>query len=113
MKPNTTTSALPTAVKGYFEAVNRFDALAAADCFSTNAVVYDENQSYVGRGAIRAWIAECSGKYHPAFTVMRVSVDDNEINLAVAVSGQFPGSAVTLDYELRLRDGKIEMLTIA
>jgi len=28
------------------------------------------------------------------------------------VAGQFPGSPVTLDYELRLRAGKIAALTI-
>ena len=64
-------SALPSAVKRYLEAVNQFDALVAADCFTADASVFDENQSYVGRDAIRAWIAECSRKYRPAFTVMR------------------------------------------
>ena len=34
------------------------------------------------------------------------------VGLAVAVSGQFPGSPVTLDYQLRLRNGKISCLTI-
>jgi len=107
------TSALPAAVTRYLEAANCFDALAAADCFAADAVVHDENQDYVGRDAIRAWVAETSRKYRPAFTVMRASVYGDDVILAVAVSGQFPGSPVTLDYMLQLHDRKILLLTIA
>ncbi len=96
----------------YVEAANRFDATAAADCFTTDASVNDENQDYVGRDAIRAWVAETGRKYRPVFTVMRASVRDDDVSLSVAVSGQFPGSPVTLDYRLRLRDGRISVLTI-
>src|SRR4051812_21395250 len=112
MKPNTASSALPTAVTRYLEAANRFDAAVAADCFTVDASVSDENRDYAGRDVIRAWIAENSRKYRPVFTVMRVSMNGDLVSLAVAVAGQFPGSPVTLDYTLRLRDGKIESLTI-
>jgi ketosteroid isomerase-like protein len=103
---------LPAAVTRYLEAANRFDALVAADCFTADASVHDENHDYVGRDAIRAWVAETSGKYRPVFTVMRAAADGDTVSLSVAVSGQFPGSPVTLDYQLRLRDGKIATLTI-
>jgi hypothetical protein len=43
---------------------------------------------------------------------MHSSVQGDGVNLVVAVSGQFPGSPVTLDYQLRLRNGKISSLTI-
>jgi hypothetical protein len=109
---NSTTPTLPSAVTRYLTAANRFDAQGAAICFTANAAVHDENQDYLGRGAIRSWIAETSRKYRPAFTVMRAAVKGDAVSLAVAVSGQFPGSPVTLDYELRLRAGKILTLTI-
>ena len=112
---NTTTSpteTLPSAVTRYLEAANRSDACAAADCFTADASVYDENHDHVGRDAIRAWVTETSRKYRPAFTVMRSVVSGDDATLAVAVSGQFPGSPVTLDYMVRLHDGKIELLTI-
>jgi hypothetical protein len=108
----TTTATLPTAVTRYLEAVNQFNALVAADCFTADATVHDENQDRVGRDAIRVWVAETSGKYQPRFTVMRSAVQGDAVNLSVAVSGQFPGSPVTLDYQLRLRNGKISCLTI-
>jgi ketosteroid isomerase-like protein len=114
MKPTTASTAitLPATVTRYLEAANRFDVLDAADCFNADASVHDENHDYVGRDAIRAWITETSRKYQPAFTVMRASVNGDDVSLAVAVSGRFPGSPVTLDYVLRLRDGKILTLTI-
>jgi hypothetical protein len=112
MKAHTSTTVLPAAVARYLDAANRFDAVTAADCFTADASVHDENHDYTGRDAIRAWVAETSRKYRPAFTLMRAGVDGANASLSVAVSGQFPGSPVTLDYQLRLRDGKISTLTI-
>ena len=112
MKTTTTAATLPAAVTRYLEAANRFDVLAAGDCFTADATVHDENLDHVGRNAVRAWIAHCCQKYQPALTVMRAAVNGDDISLAVAVSGQFPGSPVTLDYQLHLRAGKIATLTI-
>jgi ketosteroid isomerase-like protein len=112
MKTTTETQTLPAAVTRYLEAANHFDAVAAADCFTADATVHDENQDHDGREAIRCWIKETSRKYHPAFTVMRSAVYGDDVTLAVAVSGQFPGSPVTLDYMIRLEAGKILLLTI-
>ncbi len=112
MKPITATLTLPAAVTRYLEAANRFDAPAAADCFAADASVHDENRKHVGRAAIRTWVAETSRKYRPTFTVLRATEAGDDVILSVAVSGQFPGSPVTLDYQLRLRDGKISTLTI-
>ena len=39
-------------------------------------------------------------------------VNGDDVNLSVAVAGKFPGSPVTLDYHLRLRDKKISTLDI-
>ena len=103
MKTTTASATLPAAVTRYLEAANRFDATAAADCFAADASVQDENRKHVGRAAIRAWVAETSRKYRPTFTVLRATEDGDEVILSVAVSGQFPGSPVTLDYELQLR----------
>jgi SnoaL-like domain len=114
MKTTTTTNTatLPVAVTRYLEAANGFDVLVAADCFTADASVRDENRDYLGRDAIRGWVAETSGKYRPTFTVMRASTRGDDVSLALAVSGQFPGSPVTLDYALRIRNGKIATLTI-
>ena len=112
---NTTTAnatILPSAVRRFLEAVNFFDALAAADSFTVDASVLDEDRDYVGRNAIRAWVAETSGKYRPAYTLIHATVNGDDTRLSVAVSGQFPGSPVTLDFVFRLRHDKISTLTI-
>lgn len=107
-----TPPALPAVVKQYLEAANRFDATAAAGCFTIDASVHDENHDHMGRDSIRAWVAETGRKYRPVFTVMRASARGDEVSLSVAVSGQFPGSPVTLEYHLRLHGGQISALTI-
>ena len=75
----TTATSLPAAVTRYLEAANRFDAAGAADCFTADATVHDENQDHAGRDAIRCWVADTSRKYHPTFTVMRESVRGDEV----------------------------------
>jgi hypothetical protein len=114
MKTTTATAsaALPAVVTDYLKAANRFDATAAALCFATDASVRDEDKEYSGRDAIHSWVAETGRKYRPAFTVMRVSTRGDDVSLSVAVAGQFPGSPVTLEYHVRLRNGLISALTI-
>jgi hypothetical protein len=112
MKSTATDTSLPEVVTRYLAAANRSDAAQAAACFAPNAIVHDECRDYAGRGAIRAWVAETGRKYHPTLTPLRSLVSGNRVSLSVAVSGQFPGSPVTLDFELRLQDGKISTLTI-
>ncbi|HWA11217.1 MAG TPA: nuclear transport factor 2 family protein [Opitutaceae bacterium] len=109
----TTPTALPSAVTRYLAAANRHDARAAADCFTSDATVHDESHDHVGRDAVRRWLEETGRKYLPAYTLMRADRRGDQLSLSVAVAGRFPGSPVTLDYELRLQDGKIASLTIA
>jgi len=65
-----------------------------------------------GRDAIRAWVAETSRKYQSTLTLLRETVNGDDVRLSVAVSGQFPGSPVTLDFKMRMQRGKIAALTI-
>jgi ketosteroid isomerase-like protein len=108
-----TTLTLPAAVTRFFAAANRHDADVAATCFTGDATVHDERCEHAGRDAIREWMRETSRKYRPAFTLMRAAREGDQVTLSVAVAGDFPGSPVTLDYEVRLRHGKIAALTIA
>lgn len=112
--PITQTSLLPQldAVTQYFAAANRNDAAQAAACFTPDATVHDENRDYVGQAAIRGWVQETGEKYQPTCTVLQTTGQGERVRLSVAVSGRFPGSPVTLDYELQLRDGKISHLSI-
>ena len=103
---------IPDVLTRYIEAANRHDVATATGYFAPDATVHDESREHTGTQAIRAWIEETSRKYRPTFTVMGARVSSDEITLSVAVSGQFPGSPVALDYAIRLREGKISTLTI-
>src|SRR4051812_63693 len=103
LKMKTSNQPLPPIVARYFAAANQHDAASAAACFAADATVHDEDHAYIGHDAIRGWVAQTSRKYQPAFTLMRASASGDAATLAVAVAGQFPGSPVTLDYDLRVR----------
>jgi hypothetical protein len=103
---------LPQIVKRFLAAANRWDATLAAACFTPSATVRDEDRDYEGVDAIRQWMADTSRRYQPTFVPLKSFVSDDVAQLQVAVSGQFPGSPVTLDYELRIQHGKISALTI-
>jgi hypothetical protein len=109
---NTAMTDLPDAVKRYLASTNECDADGVADCFTYNAYVHDENRDYFGKDAIRGWLTETSRKFQPKLTVVNAWTNRDAAHLAIAISGQFPGSPVTLDFHFQLREGKIAELSI-
>jgi hypothetical protein len=103
---------IPAVVRRFFVAANRYNAEEAANCFTPGGTVHDEDRDYKGREGVLAWVAETTAKFRPMFTLLRASADGASVKLAVAVSGRFPGSPVTLGYEFQLRGRKISTLTI-
>jgi hypothetical protein len=104
---------LPPIVRRFLEASNRRDASLAAACFTPAATVRDEDRDYEGREAIHGWIDATGRRYQPTLVPLASFASDDVVRVQMAVSGEFPGSPVTLDYELRVRNGKISALTIA
>jgi hypothetical protein len=104
---------LPKIVRRFFAATNRWNASLTAACFTPTATVRDEDRDYKGREAIHAWVSETSRRYRPTFTPLQSFADDGVVRVKMAVSGQFPGSPVNLDYELRVQHGRISNLIIA
>jgi hypothetical protein len=103
---------LPQIVKRFLAAANRWDDARAAACFTPQATIHDEDRAYEGREAIQTWVAEMSLRYRPTFTPLQSFASEDVVRAQIAVSGQFPGSPVTLDYEVRVRHGKISALII-
>ncbi|RYD74173.1 MAG: nuclear transport factor 2 family protein, partial [Verrucomicrobiaceae bacterium] len=52
------TISLPAVVASYFEAANRFDAVAAAACFTPDAMVRDNGREFIGTAAIEGLMSE-------------------------------------------------------
>jgi uncharacterized protein (TIGR02246 family) len=103
---------LPEVIAAYFKADKKGNAQAISECFTPDAVVVDEGNTYTGRDAIRQWMANASTKY--TYTV-EPYVQAKEGGRTVVTShlvGNFPGSPVDLRYFFVLKDGMIAELEI-
>lgn len=106
------TAHLPEPIAIYIDASNNFDAQTAAACFTPDATVHDNAHDYSGIEAIESWISESISKYHAHAAVTNVQHNGEDATLTVKVAGQFPGSPVELEFDFRLREGKISHLAI-
>lgn len=104
--------ALPKPIDDYF-AADATDGMAVAQCFTRNAVVIDEKQTYTGRDAIAAWKSGASSKYD--YIAEPVAIDDRGDRVVVTahLTGNFPGSPVDLRYAFTLSGDAIARLEIA
>src|SRR5262245_34199022 len=103
---------LPVPVAAYFAAEKAADVDALSRCFIEDGVVRDEGGTFTGRSAIKAWNAGAHDKYHHTVEPLAVSGGDDETVVIGEVSGDFPGSPVTLQHTFRIKDGKIASLEI-
>ena len=103
---------LPKTVQTYVEAYNTRNREAAAACFSEDALVHDEGKDHRGRKAIGAWLGETIEKYQPLLIPGKVQGSDQDPVVAVTVSGNFPGSPVSLAFHFTIKEGRITKLDI-
>lgn len=103
---------LPKPLAIYYAAKNQKNVDGMLTCFAADASVRDEGEDRHGRAEIRKWMEETTRKY-------RVTVDPREISgeadrpiVAALVSGNFPGSPVTLHYHFTLAGDVIAHLEI-
>ena len=103
---------LPRIIKNYIDASNGQDVKSILACFSNDAVVHDEGETLHGKQAIESWIAKTIEKYKFHFKPLGAKDHDEEVVVAVEVSGTFAGSPVTLDYYFAIENEKISSLII-
>ena len=103
---------LQTSLKHYFEATNRHDVEAMASAFAEDAIVKDEGHEHHGTRAIRAWMEETIRKYDFKVEPTTAARTGDQTAVSVLVSGNFPGSPVTLTYWFRVHGQKIARLEI-
>jgi hypothetical protein len=106
------TTALPLPVANFFIAKNRFDIDGMLASFAESAMVRDERRTHAGRPAIRAWMEETTQKYRDTAKLMEVVGEGGSIRVAAQISGDFPGSPVTLQFRFTVAEGQITSLTI-
>ena len=103
---------LPAPIDLYVRIENSGDVAALSECFATDARVLDEGRTYQGLAAIRKWKAETKEKYSHTVAPLAVADRDGKTVLAAKLTGDFPGSPVTLEFSFVLEAGKIISLEI-
>jgi len=106
------TRSLPEAIQRYFSGKNSGDFDKATAAFTSNAVVVDERNTYSARRAIRTWLEETSRKYNDTTEIESVVLDGETVRVSGRVSGSFPGSPATLQFNFVLDGGLIGRLEI-
>ncbi|MFT5330612.1 MAG: ketosteroid isomerase-like protein [Parasphingorhabdus sp.] len=103
---------LPDIIAQYFAADKKSDAKAIAECFTQDAVVVDEGNSYTGRDAIQQWMANASTEYSYTVEPFALSEEGGRTVVTSHLVGNFPGSPVDLRYFFVLLGDKIAELEI-
>src|SRR5690242_4200326 len=101
---------LSPVIQRYIEASNAHDVKGIGECFTTDAVVRDENAIQHGKIEIERWASETIQKYKFQFKPLSADERGGKTILSVEVSGSFPGSPITLDYNFIIANDKIQSL---
>lgn len=102
----------PSAVAAYIRAANDQDAAGVAACFVADGTVRDEGAIRRGGAEIAVWVRDTATRYQSTIEPLAVAGDDGRCELTAAVSGNFPGSPVTLRFDFVLVPGGIASLAI-
>ena len=103
---------LPLPIDLYVQLENAGDAETLSACFAPNAIVRDEGHTYEGLAAIKEWKAETKKKYNHTVTPLAVDHQNGKTVLKAQLTGTFPGSPVTVNFDFVLEAGKILSLEI-
>ncbi len=103
---------LPNEVLDLVNAQANHDSAAFADCFSENAVVFDEGKTHKGKAEIKHWISEANNKYNTIIKPLKYTHCETTGVLLAEISGTFEGSPLILNYNFVFRDGLIQSLKI-
>ena len=106
------TAKLPQPLADYFEATNAHDVAAMIAAFAEHSVVQDEGRQLHGLAAIVDWMKETIDKYDFKVAPIESSRNGRKIIVLVSLSGKFPGSPITLQYEFTVDAEKIARLEI-
>jgi hypothetical protein len=103
---------LPDPIERYIQIANSGTPEAAQECFAPDATVYDEGQTYEGVAAIKNWMAATKKKYGHRITPLDLAERGGQSVLKARLTGNFPGSPITVNFTFALADGKVRSLEI-
>jgi len=103
---------LPDPIERYVQIANSGTPEAAQECFAPDAIVHDEGQTFEGVAAIRNWMAATKKKYGHTITPLGLAERGGQSVLKARLTGNFPGSPITVNFSFVLAGGKIRSLEI-
>jgi SnoaL-like domain len=103
---------LPKPIELFMSSENTHDLETLADCFAAHATVRDEDQTMKGLKAIKAWRLETRKKYRHTVEPVAVTARDAKTVVSTTLTGDFPGSPITLHFVFTLEGDKIAALEI-
>jgi hypothetical protein len=102
----------PTVINNYFRASADYDQNMLAECFTENAVLYDEGKEFHGRNAIKEHIVGTNKTFQVKEEIKHAVTQKDEIVVTTIVSGTFEGSPCALAYHFKLENRMISCLNI-
>jgi len=103
---------LPKPIAGYFAAENGDGAGTLAKCFTADAVVRDERQSFEGLAAIEQWMKKTHRKYQHKTEPLAARQTNGGMTVTSRLTGTFPGSPIELQFIFTLEGDRIASLEI-
>lgn len=103
---------LPDTIARYFAADKQSDPESLAACFTSDAIVIDEGNTYTGREAIRQWMANASTQYSYTVEPFALAQQEGQMIVTSRLEGNFPGSPVDLRYQFAIDGDRIAALEI-
>lgn len=103
---------IPDILKELLKAQEHFDSVLYSNCFSEEALVFDEGKTYRGRGEIKDWNERSNKEYQSKMEIIDISTENEVIILRTNVSGTFDGSPITLKFHFKIENEKISELKI-
>jgi ketosteroid isomerase-like protein len=103
---------LPAIITELVSAQNSQDSVAYADCFTSDAKVFDEGHNHQGKEEIKAWIESANAKYQALMEPMEYSESEGNAVLTAKISGTFLGSPIVLKYNMEIVQKLIRSLMI-
>ena len=103
---------LPVPIERYVRIANSGTPEAVPECFAADAIVRDEGQTYEGVAAIRNWMAATKKKYGHTVAPLELTERCGQSILKARLTGNFPGSPITVNFSFVLAGEKIRSLEI-
>ena len=103
---------LPPLVTDFVKAKNSRDSSAVVACFAEDAVVQDEGREMRGLLAVKEWSDKSFERFQYDIAPTGISVTGEKTVLTATVTGNFPGSPVSLDFIFVIKGDRIAALSI-